>query len=173
MFLDREIHADGAQHWTKRNLNLTYVGKGINFENCFRIPGSILVERDWPRDKEQLGLLLRQCKFFFTWDCVSATNHDAVLCGAVPILMHDKQIPREDIDRMEFGIFPKINFQLDGLGGLKFDELDDAKINAIDSSLHAMSQNIALLESSWMARVGQFLNNYILYMHGASSLVKQ
>ncbi len=165
MFLDRSINCNGAPHWSKRSLNLTYIGKGDQFDNCFRIPGSILVERDWPKDKEQLALLLRQCKFFFTWDCVSATNYDAVLCGAVPILMHDKQIHRDEIDCMEFGKFPKINFKFDGSGGLVVNELDDFAVSSIDADLHIMSENISMIESSWMPRVGQFLNNYILYIY--------
>lgn len=165
IFLDRNMSCDRTLHWSKRSLNLTYIGKGGQFEDCFRIPGSILVERDWPRDKEQLALLLRQCKFFFTWDCVSATNHDAVLCGAVPILMHDKQIPRDEIDCMEFGKFPKVNFEFDDLGDLVVNELDSLAVSSIDASLHGMSENIAILESSWLARVGQFLNSYILYIY--------
>lgn len=164
MFLDSNINADGALHWSKRSLNLTYIGKGQGFENCFRIPGSILVERDWPRDKEQLGLLLRQCKFFFTWDCVSATNYDAALCGAVPILLHDKQIPREKINRMEFGGFPVVEFRFNDFGEVVVGDIDAAVEKIIDASLDDMMCNIARLESSWQARVGQFLNNYILFM---------
>lgn len=114
----------GTLPWTKRTLDLTYIGKGASFTNCHRIENTILVERDYPRDKEQLALLLRQCRFFFTWDCVSATNFDAVICGAIPVLLHDKQINRKEINKMEAGAFPQIGFtSIEELPrGLKFDE---------------------------------------------------
>lgn len=165
MFLDCSIHNHPGVHWSHRNLDLTYIGKGAGFTDCFRIPGTILVERDWPRDKEQLGLLLRQCRFFFTWDCVSATNYDAALCGAVPVLMHDKQIPRREVDQMEFGGFPDFDSQLNELRKGVVKKFNDVEIKSIDTGLHKMQQNILMLEDSWVARVGQFLNNYIIYMN--------
>ena len=164
MFLDANINSEGGKHWTERTLNLTYIGKGNDFESCYRISGSLLVERDWPRDKEQLGLLLRQCKFFFTWDCVSATNVDAVLCGAVPILLHDKQINRAEINCSEFGAFPDMPFRFNGVGGITMGDLTADKIAEVDLTLRNMIVNVAQLDNSWESRVGQFLNDYILFM---------
>jgi hypothetical protein len=109
-FISEHMHARDTVHWTKRSLSLSYVGKGYEYENCIPLPGTILVERDWPRDKNQLALLLRQCKYFFTWDCLSATNLDAVLCGAVPIFMQHKQLSRTIIDSLEPGPFPSLYY---------------------------------------------------------------
>jgi hypothetical protein len=109
-FIHPSMNASGSKHWPERTLNLTYIGKGSEFLDCYRIPGTVLLERDWPRDKEQLALLLRNCRYFFTWDCVSATNTDAILCGAVPVLMHDKQIPRAMLNSGELGPYPNIEY---------------------------------------------------------------
>ncbi len=161
MFLDDGIHAKGGLHWRHRTLDLTYIGKGASFVECGRMEGTILVERDWPRDKEQLGLLLRQCRYFYTWDCVSATNYDAVMCGAVPVLMHDNQIPRFEVDRMEFGSFPTLPESAREGGVVVWSDNDIARI---DSALKSMIDNIVFMDRSWLPRVAQFLNNYILHM---------
>lgn len=100
----------GVLPWHQRSLNLTYFGKGPSFLECKQIPNTILVERDWPRDKDQLALLLKQCKFFFTWDCVSATNLDAVMCGAIPVFLHEKQLLRSELGKSELGEIPHASF---------------------------------------------------------------
>lgn len=102
-FLSPYMTDTGSSHWTTRPLSLTYIGKGSEYLECHVVPGTVLVERDWPRDKAQLGALLRCCKYFISWDCVSATNFDAVMCGAVPVLMHDLQIPRAQLAFGELG----------------------------------------------------------------------
>lgn len=147
----------GARPWLERTLDLTYIGKGSGFTDCHRIDNTILVERDYPRDKEQLALLLRQCRFFFTWDCVSATNFDAMMCGAIPILLHDKQINRKDINNMEVGAFPNINFNsIQELpNGLQFDEKE------IDVDVMAFKKSYFHLINSWDQSVKFFAEYYL------------
>jgi hypothetical protein len=147
----------GAVHWRNRTLDLTYIGKGSSFIECHRINNTLLVERDYPRDKEQLALLLRQCRFFYTWDCVSATNIDALMCGAVPVLLHDKQISRDQINRMEIGSFPRFDFLSiqDLPTGLRCDEsLVQADINTFKANYHQ-------LLATWDARVDAFARFYL------------
>lgn len=147
----------GTLPWSKRTLDLTYIGKGSGFTDCHRIENTILVERDYPRDKEQLALLLRQCRFFFTWDCVSATNFDAVMCGAIPILLHDKQISRQDINKMEVGAFPRNSFSSiqDLPNGLQFDE------QQIDADVMAFKKSYFNLINSWDESVKLFAEHYL------------
>jgi tetratricopeptide (TPR) repeat protein len=71
----------------ERTMDCTYIGKGVKFGDCFRIPGSVGIERNWPSDKEGLAIMLRNTRYFYTWDVVSQTNIDAVLCGAIPVVM--------------------------------------------------------------------------------------
>jgi len=142
--------------WANRTLDLTYIGKGKDFSQCHRIDKTILVERDYPRDKEQLALLLRQCRFFFTWDCVSATNYDALMCGAIPVLLHDKQIPRSKINQMEIGKFPRINFSsIEELpGGLNFDK------ELIDVDVADFKRQYWHLINTWDFSVNSFAEHY-------------
>lgn len=159
----------GTLHWSKRTLDLTYIGKGAGFTNCQRIENTILVERDYPRSKEQLALLLRQCRYFFTWDCVSATNFDAVMCGAIPILLHDKQISRKEVNEMEVGAFPKISFKsIQELpNGLEFDE------KQIDTDIMDFKKSYFHLINSWDESVKLFAEHYLKLVSSNTSFVRQ
>jgi hypothetical protein len=155
----------GTLPWSKRTLDLTYIGKGAGFVDCHRIKNTILIERDYPRDKEQLALLLRQCRFFYTWDCVSATNFDAVMCGAIPILLHDKQIDRNIINKMELGAFPTNSFTSiqDLPDGLQFDE------QQIDGDVMAFKNSYFHLINSWDKSVKLFAEYYLDLVSSSTS----
>ena len=70
-----------------RTLDVTYVGKGSTYGECFTVPNSLEVTRAYPKTKEELALLLRNTRYFYTWDYRSATISDAILCGAIPVYM--------------------------------------------------------------------------------------
>jgi predicted O-linked N-acetylglucosamine transferase (SPINDLY family) len=71
----------------ERRLDVTYIGKGSIYTNCFVVPNSLEVTRQYPISKPELALLLRNTRYFYTWDYRTATFTDAILCGAIPIFM--------------------------------------------------------------------------------------
>jgi hypothetical protein len=146
-FVNEWMHDRNTLHWTQRKLNLTYYGKGSNYVNCFLIDGSVLIERDWPRDKKQLAELLRNCKYFFSWDSISATNVDAVLCGAVPILLQEEQIKFTEINITEIGSFPEIKYNFNN------NEVTVVDTKIIDIDLNKMKNAVAEMDSNWMNQV--------------------
>lgn len=150
-FISEFMNPTGTTHWTERKLSLTYIGKGQEYLECSIIPGTVLIERDWPRDKQQLAALLRNCRFFFSWDAVSATNTDAVLCGAVPIIMHDRQIPRAVLNSGELGAFPEIcytpNIDINYV---------PANASEISQSLESMQIKMQELLDLWIPSVARF-----------------
>ena len=146
-FISDCMHARDTLHWSQRKLNLTYIGKGASYLECSIIPGSVLIERDWPKDKVQLAALLRNCKYFFSWDTVSATNTDAALCGAVPVLMHDLQIPRSEINFAEHGPFPNVSYE----PGLQ-DRLP-SDLALVDAAILGIQKNLNGFLESWPERV--------------------
>ena len=150
-FISEWMHARDTMHWSHRKLSLTYIGKGQDYIECSIIPGTVLIERDWPRDKRQLAALLRNCKYFFSWDTVSATNTDAVMCGAVPVLMHDRQISRDKLRQAENGAFPVIEY----FSGMQ-DQLP-ANQSEIDSAILDMQNRSASLMQDWKFRVEGFV----------------
>ena len=156
--LDKELHANGSRRWEDRTLDITYFGKGPNFTSCHLIPGTLALSRTWPEDKAQLGTLLRQCRYFFTWDSISQTNIDAIACGAVPVLLHDKQTTLEELGRGEFGAFPD----------LRLIDLNDktsvfGDIDSINDCIYEMKKRIFYYEETWASRVQDFaisINNF-------------
>jgi len=74
-----------------RKLDCTYIGKGSMYsDQCRVIDGTIEITRTAPADKEGLADLLRQTRFFFTYDICTALTSEAIICGAivVPLLFH-------------------------------------------------------------------------------------
>jgi hypothetical protein len=157
-FSDKGLHANGALHWSQRTMDLTYFGKGPKFTECFTIPDTLVLSRTWPEDKHQLGILLRQCRYFFTWDSVSQTNTDAVTCGAVPVLLNDAQINKMDLDRGELGALPDIS--ISDLKN-KFSVVGNADI--ISNQMNEMCSKVNYYEKSWPERVNNFANDVLRF----------
>jgi hypothetical protein len=132
-------------------MDLTYFGKGPQFTECFKIPDTLVLSRKWPEDKNQLGILLRQCRYFFTWDAVTQTNLDAVACGAVPVLLHDRQMDYDELSRGEMGALPDV--RLNNL-------LDKTSVQGsaidIDHAMLKINRLAASYIDTWPERVLEF-----------------
>lgn len=150
-FIDSSMNDHGTRHWTQRDLCLTYIGKGREFLECHTLPGTVLFERDWPRTKQELALLLKNCKYLFTWDCISATNSDAVLCGAVPIMMHDLQLPRTTLNTCEYGALPILDDPLRILT-----KCSDEEERQFDQMLTDFKSKMHTYHRSWHQNVIEF-----------------
>jgi predicted O-linked N-acetylglucosamine transferase (SPINDLY family) len=108
-----------------RTLDLTYIGKGTKYGPCHIIKNTVELSRDWPREKSQLASLLRSTKYVFSWDSLSQTLVDSVLCGAVPVILRYDPHPPEKIDSMELGRFPRIDCTFDKADNITFSENDN------------------------------------------------
>jgi hypothetical protein len=111
----------------ERTLDCTYFGKGVAYGECVKAPGSIFIDRNWPNDKEGLAALLRHTRYFFTWDVVTQTNIDALLCGAVPVVMRWAPF-LPSIMETEFGMLPHAEARLEN--GKALVTLDQARFEA-------------------------------------------
>jgi hypothetical protein len=130
-----QILASTGVHWTARHLSLTYIGKGSQYLECYRIPGTLSMDRGYPPDKDQLAILLSNCRYFYTWDCVSATNLDAILCGAVPVFLHEKQISFNLINSSALGDLTTITYDE------SFENVSFARAAEIDQKLMSVRAN--------------------------------
>ena len=149
--LDEELTVKDSRHWEDRTLDITYFGKGPNFTACFLIPGTLALSRTWPEDKAQLGALLRQCRYFFTWDSVSQTNVDEIACGAIPVLLQDKQAAPEELGRGELGPYPNIK-----LADLNNRSSIEGEIESIKGCIERVNRNIIHYRESWPSSVNDF-----------------
>ena len=90
----------------QRRMDCTYIGKGSKFGACFKIPGTVLIERVWPADKESLAIMLRNTRYFYTWDLVSETNVNALFCGAIPVVLRWGPYSNEIFLNPQIGMAP-------------------------------------------------------------------
>lgn len=79
--------------------NSFYVGKGYLYGNCPKLD-CFEITREHPKSKQELAEALRNSKILFSYDCVSATNTDAALCGCLPYFL---QKPNVDLSNSELG----------------------------------------------------------------------
>jgi len=92
-----------------RQLDITYIGKGNLYGNTSVIKNSLYIDRNWPAGQEQLSILLKQTRFFYTWDSVTSMIPEAVLCGAMPVFLRFDPIDETDVDTTELGPIPRLS----------------------------------------------------------------
>ena len=156
LLVSPHFHSRNVPLALSRHLDTTYVGKGSLYSETFRIKNSILVTKFWPEDKEQLGLILRNTRYFYTWDSVSSTNIDAVLCGAVPVVMQWMQSTPAELDGTEMGPFPYCLAHIDG-GEVSIEFIESEFIEKRDLFLKTTDKLI----SSWDQRVVKITDNIL------------
>lgn len=134
----------------KRILNATYIGKGYMYGKVGPITDkaglTLEIDREWPRTQEQLAILLKHIACFYTWDCWSATNVDAIMCGAVPFFLNYSPFSSEEIDSSEIGRIPRLDADNREFNLEKF-QVERIQLKARLTTLHA----------SWDDRVRHFL----------------
>ncbi len=71
-----------------RKMDMTYIGKGSTLGECYVMPGTVELTRHWPKNKDELAVLLKNTRYLYTWDFHSQTVTDALLCGVIPVYMN-------------------------------------------------------------------------------------
>jgi hypothetical protein len=105
-----------------RRLDLFYVGKGSLFVQIKKVENTVEITRTWPPTKKELSILLRNCRFFYTYDSWSNINVEANLCGAIPIFLDNGPWKDEEIDGSEIGAIPRIHIDRFASESIDFDE---------------------------------------------------
>lgn len=91
-----------------RPISTTYLGKGVKYGECTRVPGTIGL--DWEKSYEEYQLLLKNSNFLFTWDYMSGTCGDAIVRGAVLVIMNFAPWSEQEIKKGELP-FPYITYE--------------------------------------------------------------
>lgn len=88
----------------QRQWNCVYQGKS---HTRHRLPGlnkdKIEITRDWPETPENLAKLLRHANCLYTYDPLSATCLDAVLCGCLVVVVPTPPYGFKDLVKSELG----------------------------------------------------------------------
>ncbi len=131
-------------------MDATYFGKGLKYVECNVIPDTVLIERDWPRDQKQLAVILKSTRFLFSFDGCSGIHTDAMMCGAVPVILHEKQLTRAELNSGEVR-YPMVTLQnLQNKSAIQYDRLQ------LDVEMQEFKKNFEHLKNTWQARVGEF-----------------
>ncbi len=145
------MNMENAPKWSERTLDITYFGKGPKFTQCHIIPNTLLIERDWPKRQEEVALILKHTRYFFSFDAVTSLTMEAFLCGAVPVLLHDDQSPKTIKNKAEYKL-PKV-ILMD-----KFDSkttlFDPERLKKEQSEMY---KTIEYFRNSWSDRVNEFV----------------
>jgi len=147
---------DNPVPWAHRRLTLTYAGKGSLYGSCGLAPGSVAISKEWPRDQIELARLLQVTKYLFTWDPWSAIVTEAILCGAMPVVLRWDPWSPKDLENDELGPQPYLDYGEHVLGG-------EWKICMFPKQRERLGKRIVELEASWEARVRAFAEDVIAH----------
>lgn len=116
-YLPIDLNLFHPNHAPARTQDMLWLGKGARF--CTeRPPGAVDITYSWPPTRSELAEQLRRTRYLYSYDVVSATNLEAILCGAVVIVKHLSyhhwEWTRADMDEFEFGT-----------GGFAFDDSEE------------------------------------------------
>jgi hypothetical protein len=123
-----------------RTLDLSYVGKGDLYGFNATINNAVAITRSWPDRKEDLAILLRHCRFFYTADACSHINNEALSCGAIPVFLHNGPWTDAEIDGFEAGAMPRLR---------PGEACDDAKFERFELDRERYLQGLAAIEQQW------------------------
>lgn len=142
------FHRRGTQPARQRSLDLTYVGKGSLYGFNGTVSNTVLITRYCPGSKEELAILLRQCRFFYTADACSHINNEALSCGAIPVFMHYGPWTDVEISAFEAGALPRLHMG-QTLGEAEFQQFEADRERYL-AGLDAMAQR-------WERSVGELI----------------
>lgn len=103
--VDKYLYDEGMK-LEDRTLDLVYHGKQGMYQHLPVFKNTTLIRRDWP-ERNELATLLKQCRYFYTYDAISHLNNEAVAAGAIPVFMNYFPWAEQEVDSYEPGPYPK------------------------------------------------------------------
>ena len=97
-----------------RNLDLTYIGKGV-FTNpdAPRLPNTLELKRNWPDNDDEYFYLLKNARYLYTYDLVSSVIDDAITMGVLPIVVAGDKEQIRKAKELTFGCVTHIDEDLE------------------------------------------------------------
>jgi hypothetical protein len=141
-----------TEKFNERKLDLTYIGKGAKYTTCSVLNGTQEVTRKWPASKLELANLLKKSRYFYTWDTVSATVFDGILCGAFPIFMTYAPLTKDEVyNLIDLGMsIPEVTYEE------TLNQLSANRLEEIEAFMISMANKIQTLESDYKNNVANF-----------------
>jgi len=140
------FHDEGTRPARERTLDLLYIGKGAALGFNGTVPNTVTITRTWPPTKDQLALLLRNCRIFYTADACTCLSLEALLCGAVLAFVHKGPWTDGEIDASELGVVPRLNHAASS---------DEVDFEAFEVQRGRYVDNLRTFQSSWDSQVSE------------------
>lgn len=141
-----------------RAFDLTYIGKGRSYNECYVIPNTLEINRQWPSTKAELALLFKNTRYFYSWDVCSQTNSEAILCGAIPVFLNPAPLASfEILDQSELGRVPRAICTVNN---------DVVNVNIPDAfaeNLKSYQQNYMDIVTSYESRLLEVIEQILQY----------
>jgi protein O-GlcNAc transferase len=157
------FNSDHSVATLDRPLDLTYIGKGASYNQCFVVPSTVEVTRQWPSTKSELASLFKRSRYVYSWDVLSQTNADAMFCGAIPVFLSPFPLESyQDLNNSELGTYPICTATIQG---------DDLSVNIPDdfsSNLISFKQNYMELVNSYDSRLLSVVNQISQHFYRSS-----
>jgi hypothetical protein len=134
-----------------RPLSTTFFGKGIKYGQCARVPGTLGL--DWEKSYEEYQLLLRNSNYVFTYDFMTGVCGDAVVNGAIPVIMSTAPWTEEEMATMELP-FPHISYEQYQARGSDSAILVDFLIGR-----KQMIDTVKAMRAGWPDKVGRLVQH--------------
>lgn len=146
-YVDPAFHDNNSFKAEDRTLDLVYEGKGHLYTKMKPIEGAVLITRNWPPEKQQLAILLRHTRFLYTYDSWTNLNLEAILCGAIPIFLHNGPFTDEEIDDSELGALPRIKFNEYNVSDNFFNQFEIERLQ--------LKNRLAKIQEDWQEGVAE------------------
>ncbi len=143
----------------RKNLDITYIGKGVKYGIKNVIKNTTEITRDWPQDKLSYLDLLGKCRYFYSFDTLSSTNTDAMLAGAVPFVFEFGPFKLKHIENSEIPFYSgKATYDSEmNIVKLEFDESQYKLIRG------QAIKRIKLLQENFQSNVSNFIAKAITH----------
>jgi hypothetical protein len=128
-----------------REQDMIWRGKGAKY--CVDPPaGCVDITYNWPPTRETLAAELRRTRRMYSYDALSCTNLEAILCGATVVLKHmsydGRPWTREDLEATENGsggyAFGDEDFEIDRAERTRQETVDNIRYQIASFRLHLL-----------------------------------
>lgn len=134
-----------------RPLSTTFFGKGIKYGQCTRVPGTLGL--DWEKSYEEYQLLLRSSNYVFTYDFMTGVCGDAVVNGAIPVIMNTAPWTADEMDNMELP-FPHISY-----ADYQARKSDSEVLVDFLIGRKKMIDTVKAMRADWPAKIGRLVHH--------------
>ena len=141
----------------RRSFDSFYIGKGGRYHSTIEPPQHFVeLTRDWPRTQADFRAVLGATRIFMSYDILSASNMDALLAGAVPVISAGRApFSVDEVMNSELGFFCLSHDQLPHLleEGLSSTLLETLKVTR-----HLVLSNAQRYEEAYTGQVQALAN---------------